>query len=280
MASTQPSLAEGGVSRASFASASPPAPAGDVQRYLNSSEFQLAIRNAPSATSDAGSVAHELLSRRAPKSGYRFSTLCATVDDPAHHDQYGSSSVPVYLSATFKGPPGAEFDYSRSGNPTRSMLQHHLSQLQNCRFSFAVSSGMACLDVITRLLKPGERIVAGDDLYGGSNRLLGYLKSHGGIEADHVDTTDASKVEALLAERAQQIKDKVPGIGPVKMVLLETPTNPLIKIIDLKRCCKAAKHYFPDAIVVVYVFCHCSSCTQLTVFQGQHHDVALSHASA
>ncbi len=202
-------------------------------------------------TGTTNTTEHPLKTRRSPTTGYRFSTICATIDDPAHHDQYGASSVPIYMSATFKGPPGAEFDYSRSGNPTRSMLQHHLCQLQNCKFSFAVSSGMACLDVVTRLLKAGERIVAGDDLYGGTNRLLGYLRSHGGVETDHVDTTDASKVEALLEQRAKDVAAGVPGIGPVKMVLLETPTNPLLKVIDLARCARAAKKHFPDAIVVV-----------------------------
>jgi cystathionine beta-lyase/mevalonate kinase len=153
------------------------------------------------------------------------------------------------MSSTFKGLPGSEFDYSRSGNPTRSMLQHHLCQLQNCRYSFAVSSGMACLDVITRSLKPGERILAGDDLYGGTNRLLVYLGTHGGIASDHVDTTDADKVEEMLKQRAH---DHAAGkCGPIKMVLLETPTNPLLKVCDLERCARAAKKYAPDAWVVV-----------------------------
>ncbi|SJX65550.1 related to cystathionine beta-lyase [Sporisorium reilianum f. sp. reilianum] len=181
--------------------------------------------------------------------GYRFATQCATVDDPNHKDQYGSSSTPIYMSATFKGLPGAEFDYSRSGNPTRSMLQHHLCQLQNCKYSFAVSSGMACLDVITRIVKAGERIIAGDDLYGGTNRLLGYLASHQNIHTDHVDTTDTSKVEEMLQQRS---RDAAAGLcGKVSMVLLETPTNPCLKICDLQRCAAAAKKWAPDAVVVV-----------------------------
>lgn len=186
--------------------------------------------------------------RRGPN-GYRFATQCATVDDPNHKDQYGSSSAPIYMSATFKGLPGAEFDYSRSGNPTRSMLQHHLCQLQNCKYSFAVSSGMACLDVITRIVKAGERIIAGDDLYGGTNRLLGYLASHQNIHTDHVDTTDASKVEEMLQKRARDAAARL--CGKVSMVLLETPTNPCLKICDLQRCAAAAKKWAPDAVVVV-----------------------------
>lgn len=199
---------------------------------------------------DSPSMTQSRFDRRSGSKGYRFSTICSTVDDPNHKDQYGSSSTPIYMSATFKGLPGSEFDYSRSGNPTRSMLQHHLSQLQNCNYSFAVSSGMACLDVITRILKPGQRILAGDDLYGGTNRLLGFLKSHGDIITDHVDTTNSDKVEALLKQRHEEYQ-KDSKIGKISMVLLESPTNPLIKIIDLRKCCEAAKKWAPEALIVV-----------------------------
>lgn len=218
---------------------------------LNRSESSAPTSPGPSSTLGVDEALKRVRpqDRRSGPSGYRFSTTCATVDDPNHKDQYGASSAPIYMSSTFKGLPGAEFDYSRSGNPTRSMLQHHLCQLQNCRYSFAVSSGMACLDVITRALKPGERIIAGDDLYGGTNRLLTYLATHGGIATDHVDTTDADKVEEMLRQRAS---DAALGqSGPVKMVLLETPTNPLLKICDLERCARAAKRFAPDALVVV-----------------------------
>ncbi|KAL9931224.1 hypothetical protein V8E36_009901 [Tilletia maclaganii] len=218
----------------------PPSPTFSAATYANAEHF-LSVWNATNINTIA--------ERRAPNSGFRFSTTCATVDDPTHKDQYGASSTPIYMSATFKGPPGAEFDYSRSGNPTRSMLQHHLCQLQNCNYSFAVSSGMACLDIVTRLLRAGDRIIAGDDLYGGTNRLLTYLATNNNIITDHVDTTDASKVEAVLEQRA---KDAKAGThGPVRMVLLETPTNPLLKICDLERCARAAKKFAPEAIVVV-----------------------------
>ncbi|CAD6890623.1 unnamed protein product [Tilletia controversa] len=217
----------------------PPSPTLSAATYANAEHF-LQVWNATSFNTIA--------ERRAPGSGFRFSTTCATVEDPSHKDQYGASSTPIYMSATFKGLPGAEFDYSRSGNPTRSMVQHHLCQLQNCKYSFCVSSGMACLDVVTRLLRTGDRIIAGDDLYGGTNRLLTYLAANSNIVTDHVDTTDASKVEALLEQRA---KDAKAGThGPVRMVLLETPTNPLLKICDLERCARAAKKFAPDAIVV------------------------------
>ncbi|POY75312.1 putative Cystathionine beta-lyase [Rhodotorula taiwanensis] len=173
---------------------------------------------------------------------YRFATLAATVDnpDPGHKDQYGSSSVPIYQTATFKGM-GGQYDYSRSGNPTRSHLEHHIAKISNARHAFAVTSGMGALDVIFRLLKPGDEIIAGNDLYGGSNRLIGYLKEHGGITTHHVDTTDPETLLPLLKDESHKIA----------MVLLESPTNPLLQIADLEEIARLTKRYRPEAIVVV-----------------------------
>ncbi|KAG9050207.1 cystathionine beta-lyase, partial [Tulasnella sp. UAMH 9824] len=151
---------------------------------------------------------------------YHFSTLCATVDNPNAKDQYGSSSVPIYQTATFKGM-GGEYDYSRSGNPTRSHL------------------GMAALDVITRLLKAGDEVIAGDDLYGGTNRLLAYLKAHQGVTVHHVDTTNPESLHPVLKA------------GKTAMVLLESPTNPLLKIADLATICSDIRARAPDAVIVV-----------------------------
>ncbi|KAF9266510.1 cystathionine beta-l [Marasmius fiardii PR-910] len=169
---------------------------------------------------------------------YKFSTLCATVENPDQKDQYGSSSVPIYQTATFKGVAG-EYDYSRSGNPTRSHLEHHIAKISSASYAFAVSSGMAALDVILRMLKPGDEVIAGDDLYGGTNRLLAYLRNYGGVTVHHVDTTDPSSI--------------IPYIKPTKtaMVLLESPTNPLLKIADLALISKEVKERAPAAVVVV-----------------------------
>ena len=93
--------------------------------------------------------------------------------------------------------------------------------------------------MITRLLKPGDEVIAGDDLYGGTNRLLTYLKSHGGVKVHHVDTTDPASV-------IPRIK-----MGKTAMVLLESPTNPLLKIADLAKISADVKERAPDAIVVV-----------------------------
>jgi len=196
---------------------------------------------------------------------YKFSTLCATVENPNLKDQYGASSVPIYQTATFKGVAG-EYDYTRSGNPTRSHLgqfqsefachifhrnkytiygltmhhpaEHHLAKIYSASHAFTVSSGMAALDIITRLVKPNSSIIAGDDLYGGTNRLLNYLRNNNGVTVHHVDTTNPSSILPYLTPE-------------VSMVLLESPTNPLLKIIDLAKISAQVKERAPDAVVVV-----------------------------
>lgn len=104
--------------------------------------------------------------------------------------------------------------------------------------ALVVTSGMAALDVITRMLRPGDEVVAGDDLYGGTNRLLAFLSSHGGIIVRHVDTTSLDAVRAVLSPRTT-------------LVLLETPTNPLIKVVDVPAVAAAAHAVNPAALVAV-----------------------------
>ena len=98
---------------------------------------------------------------------------------------------------------------------------------------------MAALDVILRLLKPGDEVVAGDDLYGGTNRLLSYIRTHVGVTIHHVDTTNPAALHQY--------------IHPTKtaMVLLESPTNPLLKVVDIATISKDVKEIAPDAIIVV-----------------------------
>ncbi|BGP17551.1 hypothetical protein JCM10213_004092 [Rhodosporidiobolus nylandii] len=192
----------------------------------------------PTGSSDNNSLTSSLLRARP----WRYATMAVAVDapSPAHKDQFGASSVPIYQTATFKGM-GGEYDYTRSGNPTRSHLEHHIAKISSARHAFAVTSGMGALDVIFRLLKPGDSIIAGNDLYGGSNRLITYLKEHNGIVTHHVDTT---KVDALLPF----LEDPNERVA---MVLLESPTNPLLQIADLEGIAKLVKRYKKDAIIVV-----------------------------
>jgi len=154
------------------------------------------------------------------------------------NDQHNASSFPIYNSATFKGGPGQEYDYTRSGNPTRTHLERHLAKVMNAKRTLAVGSGMGACDVITRVLKPGDEVVTGDDLYGGTNRLLTYLKQNNGLVVHHVDTTRLEAVEAVLSEKTT-------------MVLLESPTNPLIKIADIAGIAAAAHAKNEKAIVAV-----------------------------
>jgi cysteine-S-conjugate beta-lyase len=148
----------------------------------------------------------------------------------------------VLQSATFKqsssSGAGGEYDYTRSGNPTRTHLERHLAKIMNAKRALVVSSGMAALDVITRILRPGDEVVTGDDLYGGTNRLLKYLSTNGGIIVHHVDTTNPESVKAVLNDKTS-------------MVLLETPTNPLIKIVDIPTIASYAHSANSNALVAV-----------------------------
>ncbi|KAK2739567.1 cystathionine beta-lyase [Myotisia sp. PD_48] len=175
-----------------------------------------------------------------PRTGRRYALATELVFTEGN-DQFNASSVPIYQSATFKqtsGAGGGEYDYTRSGNPTRTHLERHLAKIMSAQRALVVSSGMAALDVITRLLKPGDEVVTGDDLYGGTNRLLKFLSTNGGIIVHHVDTTQTDKVAEVL--------------GPnTAMVLLETPTNPLIKIVDIPQIASIAHTKNPNALVAV-----------------------------
>lgn len=155
-------------------------------------------------------------------------------------DQYNASVPPLYQSATFKQDSLSnmgEYDYTRSGNPTRTYLQNHLAKIMKANQAFAVTSGMGCLDVITRLLKPGDQVIAGDDLYGGTHRLLTYLHKKGDLVVHHHDTTNTELIKSKIT------KD-------IKMIFLESPTNPLIKVCDVKSIAEYAHNVSKDIIVV------------------------------
>ncbi|TDZ28191.1 Cystathionine beta-lyase [Colletotrichum sidae] len=176
-----------------------------------------------------------------PRNGRRRYALATELVYTESNDQYGASSVPIYQSATFKqtsATGGNQYDYTRSGNPTRTHLERHLAKIMNAARALAVGSGMGALDVITRLLRPGDEVITGDDLYGGTNRLLTYLSSNQGIVVHHVDTTHVDSVREVISDKTA-------------MVLLETPTNPLIKIVDIPAIAKSVHEANNKALVVV-----------------------------
>jgi cystathionine beta-lyase/cystathionine gamma-synthase len=137
----------------------------------------------------------------------------------------GSVNAPVYLTSTFaQSSPGKAkgFVYSRTGNPTRAILEKVLGRLEGGAGSLAFGSGLAATSALFMAYPTGSRIVAGDDLYAGTWRLLQIARSHG-VRVDFIDTTDLGNVRTALTS------------GPkTDLLYLETPTNPLLKVTDLR----------------------------------------------
>lgn len=146
-------------------------------------------------------------------------------------DEYGASAPPLYQTATFAQPNATEngpYDYTRSGNPTRTMLEEQMAVLENADRAFAFSSGMSALMCVTRLVNAGERIVTGDDIYGGTSRLLAQVVPKVGIEVVNVDMKDHEAVRAAIEG------------GNTTMVMMESPTNPRLQVIDIEAIAKMA----------------------------------------
>jgi cystathionine gamma-synthase len=135
----------------------------------------------------------------------------------------GAISTPIYQSATFRHPALGQstgFDYSRTGNPTRQVLEEGIAGLEGGCRALAFASGMAAITAVLCLFRPGDHLLVSEDLYGGTYRLLNQVAVPWGLEFSLVDTTD-------LAALAASIKNNTKGI------FLETPTNPLMKITDI-----------------------------------------------
>ena len=137
--------------------------------------------------------------------------------------QTGSVIVPIYQTSTYLqkelGKP-QEYEYSRTGNPTRTALENSLASLENGTGGLAFGSGMAAISSIVTLLDPGDHVIVCDDVYGGTYRLFEQILRKYGLSFSYVDATDISNV-------SKEITDKT------KMVWLESPTNPLMKLIDI-----------------------------------------------
>jgi cystathionine beta-lyase len=143
----------------------------------------------------------------------------------------GAVSVPIYQTSTFvQDAPGVNkgYDYSRSNNPTRAVLEQLIATLEKGATGLAFSSGLAAIDCVIKLLKTGDEIVAVDDIYGGAFRLFGSVYEQFGIKVTYVDTSDTQKVFDAITEKT-------------KLIWLETPTNPTLKISDITAIAKIAK---------------------------------------
>lgn len=146
-------------------------------------------------------------------------------------EKYGAISTPIYHSATYRHPGVGQstgFDYARTANPTRQQAELAIAKLEDSQFAFAFASGMAALSTVMGLFKAGDHILLSEDLYGGTYRLLKQHLYSYGIEADFVDTTSYAKIE-------QAWKNNTCAL------LIETPSNPLMKITDIRRCSQWCK---------------------------------------
>jgi len=151
----------------------------------------------------------------------------------------GAVSTPIYQTSTYEQQsPGIHkgFDYSRSNNPTRKVLEDLIATLEGGTYGFAFASGLAAIDAVIKLLSSGDEVLAVDDIYGGTFRIFTHIYSRLGIKIKYVDTTDIINV--------------VDNITPqTKLVWVETPTNPTLKISDIAEIAKAA--HANNALLVV-----------------------------
>jgi cystathionine gamma-lyase len=143
----------------------------------------------------------------------------------------GAIMTPIYQTSTYvQESPGKHkgYAYARGKNPTRVALEKCLASLENAKHGLCFSSGQGAEDAIIKLLRPGQEVLATDDLYGGSYRMFTKIFEHFGISFRFIDMTNATSIESQISEKT-------------KMLWLETPTNPLMRIIDIAAIVEIAK---------------------------------------
>lgn len=145
----------------------------------------------------------------------------------------GSIAIPIYQTSTFvQSEPGVHkgFDYARSNNPTRQVLERVAAELEYGHSGFAFSSGLAAIDAVLKLLSAGDEIVAVDDIYGGAYRLFTHVYAKFGIKVTYADSTNLSLFEKAITPAT-------------KLIWIESPTNPTLKISDISAIATIAKHH-------------------------------------
>jgi len=146
---------------------------------------------------------------------------------------YGAVMPPIYQTSTYaQTTPGGHkgFEYSRTHNPTRQALERALASIESGDYGFAFGSGLAAMDAVLKLLKPGDEVISTDDLYGGSYRLFTKIFEDFGIQFHFVNMSNPMAVEAGITSKT-------------KMVWVETPTNPMMNIIDIKAMAQLCKKH-------------------------------------
>lgn len=142
----------------------------------------------------------------------------------------GAIMTPVYLTSTYvQSSPGVHqgYEYSRSHNPTRKAYEACLADLEGGKFGFAMASGCAATTTIMHLFKNGDHVIAGDDMYGGTFRIFDKVVRNNGIDFSFVDLNQMSNLEAAITSKT-------------KLIWLETPTNPTMKLFDIRKICEIA----------------------------------------
>lgn len=145
----------------------------------------------------------------------------------------GAIMTPIYQTSTYVQDSPAKhkgYAYARGANPTRNALQKSLAALENGKYAIAFSSGMGATDAVIKLLNPGDEVITSNDLYGGSYRMFRRVFEKYGIKFHFIDLTSAASIEPLINDKT-------------RLLWLETPTNPLMNIVDIKACVKIARKH-------------------------------------
>ena len=145
----------------------------------------------------------------------------------------GAIMTPIYQTATYvQESPGKHkgFAYARGKNPTRTALENCIAELENAKYGLCFSSGMGATDAVVKLLKPGDEVIAGDDLYGGTYRMFTKIFASYGIKFHFIDLKDPSNIKKIVNKNT-------------KLLWVETPTNPMMQIIDIAACSAIAKEH-------------------------------------
>lgn len=170
----------------------------------------------------------------------QIETRCIHGDTHKYQDGVRAISFPIYQTATFShtepGHNGSGFDYSRESNPTRQQLEETVSSLEGSADTVAFSSGMAAITVCFELFQPGDHIVCSEDLYGGTVRLLHNIAEKNGLSITFADTTNLSKLKASIQPNT-------------KAIYIETPSNPMMNVTDIRACAELAHSH--EALLVV-----------------------------
>jgi len=145
----------------------------------------------------------------------------------------GAIMTPIYQTSTYwQESPGKHkgYAYARGKNPTRTALEKCLAELEGAKYALCFSSGMGAIDAVIKLLRPGDEVITGDDLYGGSYRMFTKVFAPFGIKFHFIDMKDVANIKKYINPNT-------------KMIWLETPTNPTMQIIDIEACAKIAKEH-------------------------------------